>query len=68
VILDAEYRMEVEKMLAQTTDPVVKLKVINCNEADPLPPHPAPPTLGFDRPSRNLDGGGGILNDFLTFL
>jgi len=31
VILEPEYRMEVEKMLAQTTDPVVRLKVMNCN-------------------------------------
>jgi hypothetical protein len=31
VIHQEEYREEVEKMLAQTTDPLVKLKVINCN-------------------------------------
>jgi hypothetical protein len=31
VILKADYRNEVEKMLTQTTDPVVKLRVVNCN-------------------------------------
>ncbi len=31
VIHQEEYRDEVEKMLAQTTDPLVKLKVVNCN-------------------------------------
>ncbi len=31
VILRAENRMEVEKMLAQTIDPVVRLKIIDCN-------------------------------------
>jgi hypothetical protein len=26
-----EYRNEVEKMLVQTNDPVLRLKVVNCN-------------------------------------
>ncbi len=31
VILTADYRTVVEKALAQTSDPVVKLNIVNCN-------------------------------------